>query len=116
MDALLEAWANLNYRGFDGPYFARSGHLNALKKVLFRWSEPTRRNLFGALDVGMDTHPKMVRELTQRRGIQGCGSESRAVKFFSRYRRPVPTNVETMALLLGAGVVDNGTAPAIAAT
>lgn len=123
MSVLIEAGANIHCRGFDGstPLFiaAQLGHLNAVKVLLRAGVNPLLVNKdagkpYGALDAAAQSgHPKVVRELVQHRGIEGCGGISRgniALEAAAQYQR-----LESMAVLFDAGVVDKGPALAIAA-
>ena len=124
MRALIEAGANVNCRGLDGstPLFiaAQLGHVEAVRVLLQGGANPQLVNRevygkpYGCLDVAAQNgHPKVIRELVQHRGIEGCGGASRgniALEAASQHER-----LEIMGLLLGAGVVDTGQALGTAA-
>lgn len=120
--ALIEAGANVDSRRSDGATpllsVATKGHVKIMRLLLDAKADPLLPMNSGGfafgqtclpLDMGVENgNPSVVRELIQRFGIRGCGGESlggdalnQAVYF---------ENLEIMALLVNAGVVDTGEA------
>ena len=127
--ALIEAGANVNCRRSDGatPLLsaATKGHAHVMRELLHAeadpllpmvWEDsPGHSYSYLPLDVGAQYgHPSAVRELIEHHGIKGCGGASGGVDALSQAAQY--QDMESMALLVGAGVVDTGSALHAAAT
>ena len=120
MSMLIEAGANPNCRCSDGasPLYiaAHNGHKAAVKTMLRAKANPaltTTVNKWGRAVVPLDLaaqngHLEIVRELIQQVGVKGCGGASGGVE--SLRLATVHQHLDIMALLMDAGIVDDGRA------
>ena len=109
MVALIDAGANVDSRLDDGaaPLFlaAKDGRLEAVR-VLLRANANPLLSAYGSLPLGTavyNGHLKVVRELVQRVGIDGCACDGGALVLAAAASR---NYVNIVAFLCDAGVVD----------
>lgn len=117
--ALIEEGASVNSRNPGGatPLYvaAMGGHLGAAKKLLLAganslltWSNSSGKS-FVPLDVAVQTgRSAVVRELLRQRGIGGCGGQSGGSDALRQ--AAVFGQIDSIAMLMDAGVVDTGRA------
>ena len=125
MRALLEAGTNPNVVGVlcgttPLAYAAVTGHLDSVKVLLQAKADPMLTDFVapgeGAALVPLDLaamsgHADVVRELIDQVGIAGCGGESGGVHALSRAASICSAGLtDVMAILIDAGVVDDGEA------
>lgn len=122
--ALIEAGAKVDCRMNDGatPLFvaAYQGHTAAVRILLRANADPliasanSAKRTDAPLGVAaLNGHAGAVRELVQQVGIERCGGESSGVTALRLAAEK--ERIDTMAILVGAGVTDTGEALMVAA-
>eukprot|EP00903_Cladosiphon_okamuranus_P017031 g15696.t1 len=120
MKVLIEARANPNNLGIDGvtPLFsaALNGHVEAVRELLRAKADPrlARTQLFGATTPTAEKgHSGVGGELTRQGVSEGGGFPSGGMQALQMAAKA--DEVDTMAVLTDAGVVDTGAALILAA-
>eukprot|EP00752_Nemacystus_decipiens_P003782 g3482.t1 len=110
---LISAGANVNCRRSDGatPLIsaATKGHVQIIRHLLRSKADPllTMGGVYNTLDVGAQYgHPGVVRELIEQVGIGRCGGPTGGVVALDHAAHI--EGIESMALLVDAGVADTG--------
>ena len=116
MKALIKAGADPNSRAVNGVtplhVAAQKGHLDAIKLLLRAHGDPLlTKTESGGTFTPLDTaaakgHSEVVRWMIQEVGIEGCGGASGGVDALCL--AAMGGQVDTMAMLTDAGVVDTG--------